>query len=149
MTPAGNDRGRDTPERYHGFSLQSVCWGYRDVFASAIESLFREGWLGGERQDVTAKLFESLKHAEETGFDHVLKEFLQALNPSTRWLFDLPGMFADVAETGLEFARSKICYGTGYFRILGEGGFGNSPRQVRNLMNLLRRLRTTDQAIHR
>ena len=48
--------------RYHGFSLRSVCWGYREIFREAIEGLFEQGAIGPERQEVTRHFFELMKH---------------------------------------------------------------------------------------
>ncbi len=146
---SGESRKSVLPEgsRYGGFSLQSVCWGYRDIFAKAIEGLFRQKLLGPEREEITRQFFELLKNCDQAGFDHVLKEFLQALSPRTRWLLELPGIFVDVTAMGQLFAESKIYYGTAYFRILGENGFGDSPQDVQNLMRHLRRLRETDEEL--
>jgi nitric oxide reductase activation protein len=135
----------DPAERYQGFSLKSVCWGYREVFARTIEGLFDEGVIGAHREEVTQQFFGLLKNADQSCFDHVLKEFLGALNPRTRWLLDLPGIFADVVELGQELAESKLYYGIRYFGTLGEGGFGDSPEQVRRLLTHLRRLREIDE----
>jgi len=131
----------------YGFSLKSVCWGYRDIFAKSIQSLLDENLLGDERPEVTEKFFELLKCSEKVGFDHVVKEFLCALNPNTRWIMDIPSIFIDVVDLGAEFARLKNYYGTVYFKTLGEGGFGESPQQVRNLVNYLRRLREIDEEL--
>jgi len=131
--------------RYHGFELASVCWGYRELFADAIERLLAEGFLGSDRPVVTEKFFGLLKQAGRNCFDDVLKEFLGAMNSRTRWLMDLPGLFCDVVDLGGELARSKLHHGIRYFELLGNGGFGDSPRQVRNLLTHTRRLRETDE----
>jgi len=131
--------------RYGGFALKSVCWGYRDVFQRTIEGLFRESVLGPGRREVTAKFFELMKQADQSCFDHVLKEFLGAMNPATRWLVDLPGIFVDVVDLGQQLASSKLYYGIRYFECLGQGGFGRTPRQVRDLLTHLRRLREIDE----
>ena len=94
------------PTRYQGFSLKSVCWGYREIFREAIEGLFREGLIGPDRRQVTAAVFDLLRRADQSHFDHVLKEFLGALNPRTRWLVELPGLFADVVELGGRLGRA-------------------------------------------
>jgi hypothetical protein len=131
----------------HGFSLKSVTWGYRDLFRQSLESLAADGALDDARAGVAGEIFGLLKEADQSCFDHVLKEFLAALNPANRWLLDLPGVFADVTEMGRLFAASRVYYGIGYFRILGEGGFGETPAQVRNLMRCLRRLREIDEEL--
>jgi len=131
--------------RYHGFSLQSVCWGYRDIFEKAIEGLFEQGLLGAGKQEVSREFFDLLRKADQSCFDHVLKEFLGSINPRTRWIMDLPGIFADVTNLGRELAESKLYYGISYFKILGKGGFGDSPKDVRNAVNHVLRLRKTDE----
>ena len=144
MSPA-NDRPHPPPDpRYQGFSLKSVCWGYREIFQQAIDGLLREGALGPRRQEVTAKFFDLLKRSDQNGFDHVTKEFLGALNPQTRWLLDVPGIFADVADLGAEFARTKLYYGIRFFETLSHGGFGDTPDELRNLLDQLHRLRQID-----
>ncbi len=130
-----------------GFSLDSVCWGYREIFARAIQGLYDEGMVGEGREEVTSKFFRFMRCSDRTGFDHVLKEFLGSLNPRTRWIMDLPGIFGDVVDVGRRFAESKMYFGIGYFKTLGEGGFGETPRQVRDLMTHVRRLRETDEEL--
>ena len=145
-TPKGKvNRAGDS--RYQGFELKSVCWGYREIFREAIDGLFRDGVIGPERRAVTAKFFDLLKQADQNRFDHVLKEFLGALNPRTRWLIDLPGLFGDITGLGGELARSKLYHGTRFFKALGAGDFGDSPEQVRNLLTQLRRLREIDEEL--
>jgi len=134
----------DAPERYQGFSLKSVCWGYRDIFARAIDGLFADGLLGGERVEVTAKAFELLKKADKACFDHVLKEFLGALNPRTRWLMDLPEVFSAVVDLGAEASSSKLYFGMSYFRALGRGELGQTPADVRLFVDCARRLLAID-----
>ncbi len=129
------------------FDLKSVCWGYRDIFAKAIEGLYYEDWLGSKRPEVTESFFDLLSCADQSCYDHVLKEFLCALNPRTRWLMDLPAVFSDVTEMGRRFANAKLYYGIGYFRILGGGGFGDSPERVRHLMTHLHRLWEVDHEL--
>ena len=133
------------PGRYQGFSLKSVCWGYREIFAEAIEGLLAEGVIGPERREVTGRFFELMKQADQRCFDHVLKEFLVALNPSTRWLLDLPGIFVDVVDLAQELATSRLHYGITLFRTLGSGGLGRTPEHVRELIAHVRRLKQTDE----
>ena len=129
---------------FQGFSLRDVCWGYRDIFARTIEGLFDEGLLGPDRNETSRHFFNLLKQANQSCFDHVLKEFISAINPRTRWIMDLPGVFAEVVNLGRELAERKLHYGITFFRIWGEGGFGDSPREVRALINRLLRLREVD-----
>ena len=130
---------------YRSFSLSSVCWGYRDIFAKTLEGLFARGAIGENRPEVTDAFFSLMRCAERQHFDYVLKEFLSSLNPRTAWMMELPGIFAEVTETGREFAESKLHYGISYFRILGTGGFGATPGQVRYLVTMLKRLRAVDE----
>jgi len=131
-------------DRYQGFSLQSVCWGYREIFAREIDGLFRDGLLGSGRRAVTDTFFDMLKTAGLGMSDHVLKEFVCALNAKTLWLLELPAVFSDVTEMGHRFADAKPYYGIGYFKTLGAGGFGRTPEEVRTLMTHLRRLSQVD-----
>jgi len=131
--------------RLHGFSLRSVCWGYREIFARAIQGLFDEGWIGPQRREITAKFFDLMKQADQTCFDHVLKEFLGALNPRTRWLMDLPELFGDLVQLAQELAGRRLHYGMTLFRTLGSGGLGDRPEQVRDLIAHVRRLKEADE----
>lgn len=140
-------RGSIGEDRYQGFSLSSVCWGYRDIFAQTLEQLFEQDMIGGERPEVTDAFFSFMRCAEQQHFDYVLKEFLAALNPQTAWLLKLPGIFSEVTEMGRELAESKLHYGITYFRTLGEGGFGGKPENVRQLISTLKRLRTVDDEL--
>lgn len=123
------------------FSYKSVCWGYRKIFKDIITGLEEEGYIGDDRPEVTETFYQLLSCSEEGSYDHVLKEFLFALSPETRWIMNLPALFEDVVSMGRDLAGSRLYYGIGYFRTLGQGGFGDSPEQVRNLLLRLRRLR--------
>jgi nitric oxide reductase activation protein len=136
--------GKNTSNSNHDFSLKSVCWGYRDTFSKAIEGLFEKNLLGPEQEEITRQFFNTLKNAERDFFDHVLHEFLKALNPKTHWIMSIPAIFSDVTEMGIRFAESKLYYGTAFFRIFGEGGIGRSPDEVRNLMTFLKQLWEVD-----
>ena len=136
-----------TTHRYQGFSLSSVCWGYRDIFAQTLEQLFEQDMIGHARPHVTDAFFSFMRCAEQQHFDYVLKEFLAALNPQTAWLLELPGIFSEVTEMGRELAEAKLHYGISYFRTMGEGGFGNTPDHVRYLISTLKRLRTIDDEL--
>ncbi|MBN1582118.1 MAG: hypothetical protein JXA89_15550 [Anaerolineae bacterium] len=131
-------------DRYQGFSLRSVCWGYRDVFAQAIERLFIEGVLGPQQESVTAHFFTLLKLADQQGFDHVLRQFIGALRPENRWMMQLPGIFADLTELGASLGQARLYHGTRYFELLGGSGFGDTPQQVRQCLTWMRRLRESD-----
>jgi nitric oxide reductase activation protein len=144
---APRHRSRDPEGQYQGFSLSSVCWGYRDIFAQNLEQLFEQDMIGRERPQVTDAFFAFMRCAEQQHFDYVLKEFLAALNPKTAWLLALPGIFSEVTEMGRELAESKLHYGITYFRTLGEGGFGDKPEDVRQLISTLKRLRTVDDEL--
>ena len=141
------DSKQQKEPRYQGFSLSSVCWGYRDIFAQTLEALFERDMIGDRRPEVTDSFFSFMRCAEQQHFDYVLKEFLAALNPQTAWLLELPGIFSEVTDMGRELAESKLHYGITYFRTLGEGGFGDRPDDVRQLISTLKRLRTVDDEL--
>jgi len=134
-------------EHYRGFSLQSVCWGYRDIFQRTLEGLFEQGLIGPDREAVSREFFDLLKHADQGCFDHVLKEFLASINPGTRWLLDLPGLFSEVVNLGRELAESRLHWGLTFFKTLGAGGFGASPAEVRVLIDRILRLRQTQDEL--
>jgi len=144
-TPAVGGTTGDVADRYQGFSLRSVTWGYRDVFEKAIEGLFQQGCLGPQRREVTGKFFELLKRSDQSCFDHVLREFLGALNPRNRWIMDLPGVFADLVDLGGLLAGSKLYYGIRFFGALAAGDMGRSPQEVRDCLTWLRRLWAVDE----
>lgn len=144
MSSNAEERVEAMGEHLHGFSLRDVCWGYREIFAKAIEGLFEEGVLGVEREETGRHFFDLLKKADQSCFDHVLKEFISAINPRTRWIMDLPGVFGEVVDLGRELAEDKLCHGVTFFRIWGEGGFGDTPREVRALIGRILRLREVD-----
>jgi hypothetical protein len=135
---------RPAVDRYHGFSLGDVCWGYREIFEGAIEGLMREGALGPGREEVTREFFALLRKADRNCYDHALKEFLCALNPRTRWIMDVPSVFSDITDAGRLLTERKSHYGIGFFRILGEGGLGDTPARVRQVLTLVRRLLEVD-----
>lgn len=131
-------------DRYRGFSLQDVCWGYRDIFEGAIESLFAEGLLGADHQEVTTRFFELLRQHNRSGFDHISRRFLDALGPGNRWLLRLPSLFDDLVDLGQRLAQVRHWFGESYFRMLGEGRLGGSPEQVRACLTWMRRLLPLD-----
>ncbi len=134
--------GESVPDALRGkFSLKSVCWGYRDIFAEALCGLERDGLIGEGRAEVTRELIDFLKIAETNEcFAHVLKEFLLSLNGHTAWIMKLPGIFSDVVDMGRRLAERRISHGITYFTLFGQGMFGSRPVQVRSLMRWLRRL---------
>ena len=147
MPPARRPHDDPPPagDRYHGFSLRSVCWGYREIFREAIEGLFEQGAIGPDRQEVTRRFFDLMKRADQRCYDHVLKEFLAALRPQTRWVLDLPDVFTDVVDLAQELAGSRLHYGITLFRTLGAGGLGRTPAEIRELIAHVRRLKQTDE----
>lgn len=131
----------------HGFSLQSVCWGYRDIFRRAIEGLIQQGYIGESRAEVTERFFDFLNCSDRSLFDHVVKELLEALGPQTAWILDVPSVFEDILDLAARFSEQKLYYGINYFRVLGEGGFGSNPREVRQLLAHLNVLAEVDYAL--
>ncbi|MCA1809638.1 MAG: VWA domain-containing protein [Lentisphaerae bacterium] len=149
-TGAQHPAARTPPDKadlYQGFSLKSVTWGYRQIFADTIDELFRQGCLGPQRREVTGKFFELLKLADQSCFDHVLRQFLGALTPHNRWIMDLPGIFTDLVDQGASLATGKFHQGIRFFEILSGGGMGDSPRGMRECLNWLRRLRKLDDEL--
>ncbi|NLF33090.1 MAG: VWA domain-containing protein [Planctomycetes bacterium] len=142
-TDSGHPDG--AADRYRGFHLRDVTWGYRDSFERIIEELFAEGRLGRGRRDVTGAFFDLLKRADRSCYDDVLRQFLNALAPANRWIMDLPGLFADLAELGGSLADSRLNYGRRFFETFAAGGMGDSPQALRACLQGVRRLRTVDE----
>jgi len=134
----------DKPDEQLGFDLRKVSWGYRRIFADAIRQLLADGAIGPGREEVTRTFKAMLDHSRPGSFDFALKEFLAGLNPRTKWLLELPGMFEDFCALGRELAEEKLAHGIAFFRLWGEGGFGDSPAQVRELLRHVRGLRAVD-----
>ena len=131
----------------YGFDLGKICWGYRDIFKRIIEDLFRQGHLGQHKRQVTEKFFSVLESENQQLFDHVLKEFLEAVAGNSSWIFDIPAIFEEVIDLGIQFADSRLHYGITYFRILSQGRFGSTPSQVRHLISCIRRLLPADSEL--
>lgn len=131
----------------HVFDLNSVCWGYRDIFKKIIEDLYHRGSLGEHNRRVTDKFFSVMESKNRQLFDHVLKEFLEAVAGTSSWIFDLPAIFEEVMDVGIRFADVRLHYGITYFRILNRGGFGRTPAHVRHLVNCIRRLLPIDHEL--
>lgn len=118
-------------DRYQGFSLKSICWGYQDIFRKRIDALFEEKLIGPERPNVTRIFFNFMKESSEDCFDYILHEFLKSIHPGTRWIFDLPGLFSEITSVGALLGKEKRYHGALFFQTLSEGGFGNTPPRVR------------------
>ncbi len=132
---------------YHGFSLSSVCWGYRDIFRKTINRLHDQGYLGPERPEITGRFFELMRCSDKTLFDHVLKSFLEAFGPKISWILDIPAVFEEVIRIGCDLADSKIHYGIYFFRALGEGELGETPKELNRLLEWTTRLRKIDDEL--
>lgn len=130
--------------RDHGFDLRGVSWGYRDVFATIIAGLHDEGYLGAGRETVTKDFYKLLADADQSCYDHVLKEFLTALRPETRWILDLPAIFSEVVELGRDLAAARLYCGLAYFHVLGGSGLGRTPAEMRRALTWGRRLLVVD-----
>ena len=130
-----------------GYSLSSVTWGYRDIFSKTIQRLFDEGYLGPEREEITRQFFSLLQCSEATLYDHVLKEFLDSLTGDSAWIFDLPVIFGEIIRTGSNFAEAKMFYGIEFYRILKDGGFGDSPDKVQFLLTWIKKLSKIDMEL--
>lgn len=145
--PPDNQPRDEVPERYQGFSLRDVTWGYRDIFGRCIEELFEQGYLGPDRQNVTERFFGLLKRSDQSCFDHVLRQFLLALGPGNRWVMDLPGLFGDLVEIGGSLAEHKLYHGLRFFEALAEGQMGQTPSELRLCLDWIRRLREVDDEL--
>ena len=130
--------------RSRDFSLSGISWGYRDIFRQTIQRLYNEGYLGPEREEITNQFFALMRCSEESLYDHVLKEFLDSLTGDTAWIFDLPAIFGEIVRTGSQFAEAKMFYGIEFYRILKNGGFGDSPEKVQFLLTWLKKLKSID-----
>ncbi len=127
-----------------GFDLRSVSWGYQQLFADAIDRLAADGTLGRGGEEGRRVFFDMLHRATPGSFDHVVKEFLVALNPRTRWMVAVPAIFEDLVELGVQISRSRLAHGIAFFRHWGKGAFGDTPEQVRALLHHVRALREVD-----
>jgi len=137
----------DSPEKPAGelgFDLRKVSWGYRRIFADAIGQLLAEGTIGEGHEAVTRTFLDMLDHSRPGSFDFALKEFLGAINPRTKWLLELPGVFEDLCALGRELAEQKLAYGIAFFRLWGQGGFGTRAGDVLSLIRHVRGLRGVD-----
>ena len=134
----------DRADEQLGFDLRKVSWGYRRIFADAIRRLLADGDIGPGREEVTRTFKAMLDHSRPGSFDFALKEFLAGLNPRTKWLLELPGMFEDFCALGRELTEEKLAHGIAFFRLWGEGAFGDSPGQLRELLRHVRALRGLD-----
>ncbi len=74
----------------------------------------------------------------------MLREFLGALNRQTRWILELPGVFEEFCDLGRALADERLSFALHYFRLWGEGQFGNSPGRLRDLVSHVRTLRESD-----
>jgi hypothetical protein len=139
MPASGDDRG--------GFSLDSITWGYRDLFDRALTQLEREGAIGPKRPETTRVLYEFLARSSSAGTDHVLKAFLDAMTSEGRWIFEQPAIFTDLVSIGGELADRKLFYGTAFFDAVASGGLGRSPAEARFALDAVRRLRALDDEL--
>lgn len=124
--------------------MESVCWGYRDLFTRAIEELHDTGLLGPHRMEATRTFYRALSEAKQEGYDHVIKELLVALTGPNRWVLDVPRLFQDVTQLGLWLSKRKIHYGMTFFRALGTGDLGESPEELETFLETARRLMVED-----
>ena len=131
----------DNPAEALGFDLKKVSWGYRRVFSDLIGALLESGDLGEGRREVTETVRSMLSRSQPGSFDFALKEFLAALNPRTRWLLELPAIFGDLCGLGMELAEAKLAHGIAFFRLWGQGQFGDGPEAVCDLIRHVRALR--------
>jgi len=136
--------GDNSGKPYGGFDLRKVSWGYQQIFAETLDRLAADGTIRPGRDRSSRAFFEILNRAAPGSFDHVVKEFLGALNPATRWLVGIPGVFEDLCELGWEISEQRLSHGIAFFRTWGRGGFGDRPDQVSALLRHVRTLRQVD-----
>jgi len=117
-------------DRYLGFSLQDVTWGYRAIFEEAIERLFQEELIGRQRPETTLAFFRFLNNCCKLGTDHVIHALLKSLTPEIQWITGLPGIFSELLNTGLRLTEHQISSGLHFFELLGNGAMGDSPDKV-------------------
>jgi len=128
----------DPADRYQGFSLQDVTWGYRAIFEETIEALFQDGHIGHRNPQSTLVFFEFLNHCNQPGADHVIHAFLKSLAPQTKWITGLPKIFELLLGIGRTLTEHKISAGLRFFEQVGAGALGATPDQARHGLQTMR-----------
>ncbi len=140
-----NQKNQLKTDKVYGFDLKSVTWGYREIFRNMITRLHRENLLGKDNRETTGIFNTLLNQAGDNScFDQVLKNFLEALNSEHNWIMKLPALFSDWCDLGSRFAENKLYMGVKYFEIWGKGGFGDTPEEVRFVLDKANMLFTID-----
>ncbi|MFW5860278.1 MAG: nitric oxide reductase activation protein NorD [Planctomycetota bacterium] len=128
----------------HGFDLRRVCWGYREIFADALDALLQLGRITVHDDAVTRALFTLLDQADGQHFDCVLHECLDTLIAAPGWLFGRPQAVAELLVLGGELGRERLYRGIRFFRALRAARFGSEPGALRLLIDTVRRLHAID-----
>jgi len=139
--------GGGAGEVCHGFPLKAVSWGYREQFRRLLEALHKRGLLEGGRNGAEPVFAPFLRAGLPAGWEHVLKEFLGALDGGAGWLVRAPALLRQWRELGLELAKHKIYLGARYFALWAAGGLVESPEEARLVLARAARLAQTDPAL--
>ncbi len=127
-----------------GFDLREVTWGYQEIFREVIGELCSGGLLGEESKEVTRSFFDMLRRSDKSGFDMVLKSYLDALRGQHRWIMRLPRLFDRWTQVGLELAEERYYLGARFFEYCGEGELGESPEELEFVLDLIAQLQTEE-----
>ncbi|MFW6457248.1 MAG: nitric oxide reductase activation protein NorD [Planctomycetota bacterium] len=139
--PSNADKARvDQLMEEMDFDLREVTWGYQEIFREVIAELHGAGLLGEESQRVTEAFFALLKRSDKSGFDMVLKSYLDALRGPHRWIMRLPRLFERWTQMGLQLAQERYYLGARFFEYSGEGCLGESPKELEFVLDLIAQL---------
>ncbi|MFP4176734.1 MAG: nitric oxide reductase activation protein NorD [Planctomycetota bacterium] len=120
-----------------GFDLSSVTWGYQEIFRRAIGELAQAGLLGENNEEVTRAFFDMLQRSDKSGFDMVLKSYLDALKGGHRWIMRLPRLFERWTRMGLDLSQERYYLGARFFEYAGNGQLGDSPQELELALDLI------------
>lgn len=121
---------------YHrGFPLRSVAWGYREEFRRLLDSLHGKGILDEQARPAADVCGPFLDCELPAGHDHVLKEFLTALDGAAGSLMRVPHIFDDWRRLGLELTSRRVYLGRRYFELWAEGGLPTVPAEARRILD--------------
>jgi Mg-chelatase subunit ChlD len=134
--------------KYRGFDLNAVTWGYQDIFKKSIDRLYGENLLGKTNEKATEVFFRLLeKTGEKPHFDHIVKDFLVSLNEKNQWIMNIPSLFSKWCRLGFKFGREKMYMGLNFFQLWAEGKFGNTPQELSYVIDKAHFLIKTDYGL--
>ena len=96
------------------------------------------------QEEIRKRFFSLVRRSERHLYDHMCENFLEAVHGPLRRILDTPELFAAIIIKGSLFADARLYYGIEYFRRLKEGELGNTPDQLRFLLEWLGRLNKID-----